>query len=519
MIEKKHIFLTGFMGSGKSTVSAKLADLLKRPLLDMDSEIERQFKMPVSEVFAKHGEQVFRQAENRLLGEIALLPHPHVVACGGGSVLASENRQIMDAVGSRVFLNTPLATIKQRMAKEMHLRPLWQNEEDVAQLFSQRAPVYKSAAYQITGEGAPAEIVQNLAAIFFAPMQASLKDMNIECQLLTAWSNVMGEVAEQVDGHKCLLLLDKALAHQALNWQNAGIQAQTMARRGEALKTFAQVQKVLKLMAQQSLARDDYLIVRGGGCLTDMGAFCAGLYKRGLNLVLVATTLLAAVDAAVGGKTAINFNGVKNQVGHFYLPRKVIIDIGSFASLRPAQLVDGLIEAYKTGLVGDEQLAAFIEDNLEMLKKGDLPYLAWVAGRAMQIKASLVQKDFREQLGIRDALNFGHTFGHVVESWSNYKVSHGRAVAAGMIVAVNLSRKKANLQTNDAQRIINTIKQICKLPALPSQNEVAGIMRQDKKYRSGKMGFILLDGPGKPLLTHALKLNDVLDSAYGDSVV
>lgn len=511
----KHIFLTGFMGSGKNTIGRELARLLKRPLLDMDEKLARQFKMPVPAVFAAHGEAAFRKAESALLVKIAAMEHPCIVATGGGVVLNQDNLKIMDSAGKRIFLDAPLDVIERRInSAEEARRPLWCGHEQAASLYAARYPVYNSAPMRADAANKPALAALDIARQLFIPMHARLTAMDNTCLLQTAW-DTLSPVSDETGNRKKALLLDNALAGQAGSWQEQGFVVRVMRHKGEALKTLKHSGQILEWMLKQELARDDYLVVRGGGSLSDMAAFCAGLYKRGLNLILVATTLLAAVDAAIGGKTAINFMGHKNQVGHFYLPRRVIIDVPAFNSLKPGQVADGLVEAYKTGLIADPQLARFIESNLALLKKGDTLGLAWVAGRCMQIKSSLVERDFREERGLRDVLNLGHTFGHVVESWSQYKISHGRAVAAGLLAAINLSRKKAGLANEEAERMLATIKNMTRPPQLPPVHMVENIIRQDKKYRANSMGFVVLYKCGQAGLTHGLCLEDVLDAAYG----
>ncbi|MDR1396665.1 MAG: hypothetical protein LBJ14_02900 [Desulfarculales bacterium] len=513
----RHIYLTGFMGAGKSSVGVALAAMLKRPCLEMDEQISRQFKMPVAEIFTRHGEEAFRAAESALLGKIAAASVPCIVSTGGGTVMSEENRRLMDKSGLRVFLDINVPVLRKRMREgEIRRRPLWQNQEQAEKLWQKRYPLYDSAPLRMDGDRPVEMLAREIAGRLLPWAQAEFEAMGRHCQLQTVWPGGAELAARTVSHHKAVMLLDKALADDAAHWRQHGFKVQIMRRKGETLKTLTQARAILQLLQEHGLARDDFLVVRGGGSLTDVGGFCAGIYKRGLNLILLATTLLAGVDAAIGGKTAVNFTRHKNQIGHFYLPRLVIIDIASFLSLKPAQISDGVIEAYKTGLIADPELAGFIENNLPVILKGDIPALAWIAGRSMQAKVSLVAQDFREERGVRDLLNFGHTFGHVVESLSAYKVSHGRAVAAGMITAIRLSQRKMALPSLEAIRILHTISRICKLPALPPSSLVYDIMAQDKKFRSGLLGFILLAQTGKARLVRDLSMEEVIAAAYED---
>lgn len=217
-----------------------------------------------------------------------------------------------------------------------------------------------------------------------------------------------------------IILMDRALEAEAKAWAEAARPDFSVIfpeGRGEAVKAWDEARRLLEIMIREKLGRDDWLVVRGGGALTDLGGFAAGLYRRGLKLILVPTTLLGAVDAAVGGKTAVNLGEAKNQVGHFYLADHVLVDLAAFRSLTREQLADGLVEAYKMGLLLNPGLAEQVATQSEDLLAGDPELLADVVQRSMRAKAGLVGQDFREERGLRELLNLGHTYGHVVESF------------------------------------------------------------------------------------------------------
>jgi 3-dehydroquinate synthetase len=234
--------------------------------------------------------------------------------------------------------------------------------------------------------------------------------------------------------------------------------------------------------------------------VTDLGAFAAATYKRGMTLALASTSLLGCVDAAIGGKGAVNSGSSKNVIGCFTTPEKVVLDLASLETLNPSGLREGLIEAYKTGLVASTELAEMIEADTESLLEGDLPDLARIVTLSAQAKADIVARDFKEG-GVRMILNLGHTLGHAVEAWHNYRVSHGLAVGAGLIAALKLSLQRRLIGQSDADRIIGTAKRICgNLPALPPPDTAWEIMEQDKKKTKGKVLFVLLEGVGLPVI-------------------
>lgn len=312
-----------------------------------------------------------------------------------------------------------------------------------------------------------------------------------------------------------LILLDQAFADEAAQWAAAlpGFRVIFTRQPGEAAKTLDESRLILEELAREKLARDDWLIVRGGGSLTDLGAFCAGLYRRGLKLILVPTTLLGAVDAAVGGKTAVNFAGAKNQIGLFYLPEQVLVDLASFRTLPAERLAEGLVEAYKTGLLFDPDLAALVENELAALLAGEPALLAEVVRRSYAAKAAVVARDFREERGLRDVLNLGHTFGHVAESFYAPDLSHGRAVAFGLAVAAELSRRQGGLTAFEAESIIDTSGRLGRpWPLLPPENTARDLLRTDKKIRGDKLRFVILEGLGRPRLIE-VTADEVLESA------
>ena len=343
--------------------------------------------------------------------------------------------------------------------------------------------------------------------------QAALRAEGRRCLIETVPGRLAGRLRRLTRGRRGLLLLDHAFRVEAEEWRDAlpSFSLAFTARRGEAAKSWGEAHRLLTKMAEAGLARDDWLVVRGGGSLSDLGAFCAGLYRRGLRLILVTTTLLGAVDAAVGGKTALNFGGAKNQVGHFYLPERVLVDLAAFQSLSRAQLAEGLAEAYKTGLLFDRSLADLVDQRSEELLAGNQELLAEAARRSFQAKAALVAQDFREEKGLREVLNLGHTYGHAAEA--HIGLSHGRAVALGLAVAAELSRDLAGFPADEAARL----KKVCLRlggpwpPPVP-EGEARRLFKADKKIRNGRLRFVALAAVERPIIME-VSADDILNAA------
>ena len=230
----------------------------------------------------------------------------------------------------------------------------------------------------------------------------------------------------------------------------------------------------------------------------DVAGFVAASYARGIALIHVPTTVVAQVDSAIGGKTGVNLPEGKNLVGAFYPPNGVVADPGFLTSLPPREFRSGIYEIVKYGVIGDAKLFEFLEGKLEKVLRRERPALAFAIERSIAQKARVVSEDERES-GLREILNFGHTFGHALESATRYKTHlHGEAVGWGMIAAARLAVEKGMLSPRDEERIAKTIARVGPLPAWPSvpAAQLIAAMQADKKTRAGRLRFVLPEGIG-----------------------
>jgi 3-dehydroquinate synthetase len=259
---------------------------------------------------------------------------------------------------------------------------------------------------------------------------------------------------------------------------------------GESAKDLSIVEAVTGWMADVGAKRDTTLIAVGGGALTDAAGFIASVFMRGIEARYVPTTLLGAIDAAIGGKTAVNVGG-KNLVGTFAHPSRVVIDIDVLEALPKHLVADGMAEAVKAGFIGDERLVTILER--------PEPDLMEVVERAIAVKVGVVEQDFTEA-GVRAHLNFGHTIGHAVEVLAGW--SHGRSVAVGMVAAGEISARLCGF--SGADRITAAIEGL----GLPTRvdgldrSEVASLMSMDKKSDSVGLRMVLLEDFTRPLVSH-----------------
>ncbi|MGW6690386.1 3-dehydroquinate synthase [Streptomyces sp. NPDC054961] len=277
---------------------------------------------------------------------------------------------------------------------------------------------------------------------------------------------------------------------------------------GEAAKDMTVVVNLWRALADAGFTRSDALVAVGGGATTDLAGFAAAGWLRGVRLVLVPTTLLGMVDAAIGGKTAVNLPQGKNLVGAFHPPAGVLCDLDLLDALPPADYVSGLAEVIKAGFIADPEILRLVEED-----PAGAVHTRELVERAVRVKAEVVTEDFRED-GRREHLNYGHTLGHAIERVSGYRVRHGHAVAAGMVFAAELAHLAGRLSAADAERH-RTLLAAAGLPtthtgAWAPLREAMGI---DKKTRGNRLRLVVLDAVARPgLLTGPDE--DLLEAAY-----
>ncbi len=268
------------------------------------------------------------------------------------------------------------------------------------------------------------------------------------------------------------------------------------------------------ILGQLDFQRNDAILGLGGGATTDLAGFVAAAWLRGVALIQVPTTVLAMVDAAVGGKTGVNTQEGKNLVGVFYSPRAVIADTDVLAGLGDNEVKAGMAEVVKCGFISDPTILDVIEANPEEAIDTGSEVFVDLVRRAVAVKAAVVGDDFRES-GLREILNYGHTLGHAIEHAERYQWRHGAAISIGMVFAAELSRIVANLSDEDVERHRRILGSLG-LPLDYPQGRwrtLLATMQKDKKARGGVVRFVVLDAPGKPRVL-AIPDESVLFAAY-----
>ena len=268
---------------------------------------------------------------------------------------------------------------------------------------------------------------------------------------------------------------------------------------GETAKNLSTVERACRDLVRAGADRRALIVAVGGGVVGDVAGFVAASYARGIGLIHVPTTVVAQVDSAIGGKTGVNLPDGKNLVGAFYPPQGVVADPEMLSTLPPREFRSGIYEIIKYGVIGDAKLFEFLEGNLEKVLRRERAALAYVIERSISQKARVVSEDEHES-GLREILNFGHTFAHALESVTRYrKYLHGEAVGWGMIVAARLAVEKGMLSPRDEERVARVISRVGPLPAWPfaPPSRLIVAMQADKKTRAGRLRFVLPERIGR----------------------
>jgi 3-dehydroquinate synthetase/shikimate kinase len=433
----KHLALIGFMGAGKSTIGRDVAARTARPFVDTDAEIER-LHGPIPELFER-GEPEFRRLEEQVVAETLAGP-PSVIALGGGAVLSEKTRERLRAHAFAVQVEVDPDTAWARVSGSD--RPLARDEGDFRRLFAERQGLYAETT------------------------DASAADP--DGTVLAALGTRMGPVAPPPISGPLAVVADQ----HVLTLHDPPVEGPVHpVPAGERAKEHDVVER---LWSDIELGREGTLLAFGGGSTTDVAGFVAATYLRGVDWIAVPTTLLGQVDAAIGGKTGIDTSRGKNLAGAFHFPRAVVLDQAYLATLPEAERRAGMAEVVKTGLLSGE-------------KVWELPEAEMVRACAA-FKAGVVLSDPFEREGRRTILNLGHTFAHALESGSGYTVTHGEAVALGLLAALRLS----GLGTEVVEDLLRP------QPVSADRDAAWAALKRDKK---GEGVFVLLEEPGKPIVT------------------
>ena len=534
----ERVVLVGLSGTGKTVVGQALARQLGYALIDTDALVEARFGCPVAEIFRRYGEPVFRAAEREAV-RIAARQRRAVVATGGGVVLDEANWAALRPGSVIVHLRASLPTLLARLraqsgAQPGRDRPLLQGDPAarLAQLWEARRHFYARADLTVDTDGrTPEELAAEIArAVAERQRRGLVPALSLLGQAgrsdIVIGPGVIGELGtlvsqrwpqartafvvsdQQVWPHWGTRVTD-ALASAGLRVESRAVPA------GEASKSWETAGDLLDWLLACRVDRRDVVVAVGGGVVGDLAGFVAAVVLRGIGFAQVPTSLLAMVDASVGGKTAVNHRFGKNLIGAFYQPALVVIDPETLTTLPDAELRAGwaevvkhaMIECTATGASHPALLAALEAVPLEALRLEPAEMTALIQHN-VAIKAAVVQADERED-GLRRILNYGHTFGHAFEA-AAYRYRHGEAVALGMRAEARLAQRLGLVD----DRLVARQDALLDRLGLPRQfvGDIAAVLARlpyDKKAVHGRLTWVLPTAPGQVIITDQPSAEDV----------
>ncbi len=496
-----HIFLYGPPGSGKSTVGKMLADKLHWRFIDLDEEIESETGKSISRIMEEYSESGFRHIEAMTLRQ-RLDGGESVMALGGGTLLRASNRVLVEEQGVVVCLKAEAQTLLERLKDDGSPRPLLAGNtgEKLHSLLAARHIHYGSFQHQVNADQAPGEIIEQLQTELgrFHLSAMGSYDLMLEDgarerlgQILKASAQTILVTDENVGRHYSAQVLNSI--HQA------GCDARALTiPAGESSKTLGIISNLWRGFLEAGLDRKSTVVALGGGVVGDLVGFAASTFMRSIEWAYVPTTLLAMVDASIGGKTGFDLPEGKNLIGSFHPPRLVLSDPVVLRTLPEAEFRAGFAEVIKHGIVGDPQL-------FDLCAQGFVNAMQRLPGilrRAVAVKVRIIEADPYER-GERAALNLGHTVGHAVEVVSRYTIRHGEAVAMGLVAEARLSERlglgRSGLSAQIAEALSALGLPVCIPQELP-RHELVRAMYVDKKKAHGIVRFALPAEIGRVLV-------------------
>ena len=547
-----NLIITGFSGTGKSAVAREVARRLNRDCIDTDDEVVKDAGKPIAEIFRQDGEGKFRELEREAVRR-ACRQGQNVITIGGGAIVDRQNYHLLARSGLIVCLEARPETIYERLfheaarSPEAEVRPLLATDdplERIRQLKASRQPYYAEVDWtvhtdRLTIGQVAEEVIRAWGLLRRADgcQLSAFSDQDIACLVETETQNCpvfvgyglldrLGDKMRRagLSGATIIVSDDNVFSLYGERVErilkNAGFAVHSfVVPPGEETKSIDYASRMYDFLVGHRAERDDVIIALGGGMVGDLAGFVAATFLRGIFWVQVPTSLVAMVDASIGGKVGVNHPQGKNLIGAFYQPNLVLADYQTLATLPQRELISGWAEVIKHGLILDEEFFRFLEDNVKGLRELETEALTRAIARSAAIKAGVVSQDEKERAGRRTVLNYGHTIGHGLEAATQYKrFLHGEAVAIGMMGAAKLSQGLGLLPSavvNRQQALLQEFSLPTSLPAKRSNfklslAEVTGAMELDKKMKEEAIRWVLLQDIGKAVIRTDVPQENVL---------
>ncbi len=541
------ILLAGFMGTGKTEVGRLVAERLGRPFFDTDEIIEARVGMSVAEIFATEGEIAFRAHERAAIADY--VSSPSVVALGGGALMNPETAELV--YHQRVFLLTANAEeIAARVAGDPD-RPLLSDIDPadpnatarrIGDLMASRAPGYKPIRLSIdTSRHTPQEVADTILEWltldahtlplkvdmrhFALPHSRPRVEVNGGGSFIHVGSGIIKNLAQLLREvgltGRCIAVVPEQLTdvvgkRVTTVLEESGIGHDVIPiRDGDENKKLQAYSGLLDELVRLRADRGTALLAVGGGVTGDLAGFAAASYMRGMPLVQIPTTLLAQVDASIGGKTGVNHREAKNLIGAIYQPLVTIADVEFLDTLPDRELANGMAEVIKTAVIDAPDLFVMLEalaesEDVSVLRRADV--LERCVFECARVKAGIVQADPYET-GPRRLLNLGHTLGHALEIAAGHRhMPHGAAVSIGLVAAAQIAAAKGQADPFLAHRVDRVLRW-CGLPTSVQgvdTEAVRAAMRLDKKHQNGRLRYIIPRDVGKVIVVDDITIDDVV---------
>ena len=498
-----HIFLYGPSGAGKSTIGSLLARNLNLPFVDADQVIEINAGMPIPQIMEEQGETRLRDFETSALKQI-IIQKEAVIALGGGALLRDENRSLVENAGKIILLMAEMSTLLERLQNDSSERPLLAGhlKSKLTSYLERRAEHYASFPLKVFVDGKTAEQIAH---------QIQVATGRHHLSAMGEYDVIVGQLSDFANYRmqNPIIVTDQNVAKfhlpaAASALRSAGHPSNTVVLpAGEEYKNLESVSMLWKDFLEYGLDRKSTVIALGGGVISDMAGFAASTYMRGIDWIAVPTTLLSMVDASLGGKTGIDLPEGKNLVGSFHPPKLVLADTQLLRTLPERELISGMAEVVKHGIISDPDLFELCSRGLNWVKGN----LEEIVKRAIAVKIQVIESDPYER-GFRAALNLGHTVGHAVELVSKFELRHGEAIAIGIAAEAKYAERTGIAKTGTANAIADVLLKLGLPTQIPDGMPRDGIiraMRVDKKKNAASIRFAL------PVEIGQVELVDVTD--------
>jgi 3-dehydroquinate synthetase/shikimate kinase len=515
------VVIIGLPGSGKSAVGRRLAARHGAPFVDIDQAIERAAGATIPEIFTAEGETGFRARERAAIAALGPADEgpriSRVIAPGGGSIVDPRNRWLLFRGRRPIWLDARPEVLTQRLRRSPNVRPLIAGHDPlraVRELGAVRRRFY-AAAERVNGVAEIASVVDAVDAAATGPAPSATVLLRADTKLgaIVIGASILADEVEAalgvLDARRAIVVSEPGAWQAVASGLARDLGARGMAVEtvmlpaGEAAKTLAVVEEAARELARLRVERGEPIVAVGGGALTDAAGFLAATYVRGIPAILVPTTLAGQIDAAIGGKSAVNLPEGKNLVGAFQQPAAVIIDVALLATLAERQRRAALAEAVKMAALGDARLFALLEAEGPGIVRGDSEAfesgaMAELVERAAWAKVEVVLEDEREA-GERISLNLGHSLGHAIEAAAGFEgLLHGEAVAYGLRAATRIGVERGVTPPERAARIELLLDrlELGRAPLQASLDDVLAALTTDKKHRGGLLRWVLPTAEG-----------------------